>query len=146
MLVVVDTSVLFQSLYSTQGASHFILSLVRLQKIKLAVSLKVFAEYEEVLKRKKSLGLSGLSMEDIENILTFLAYIGRPFDTHFLFRPNLRDESDNIFVELAVASGAKFAITNNIRDFSDNPQLRFPDFQIVTPSEFVKSWRKENEK
>jgi predicted nucleic acid-binding protein len=82
----------------------------------------------------------------IAYVLSLIAYIGRPFDTHFLFRPNLRDESDNIFVELAVASGAKFVVTNNIRDFTNNSQLRFPDFLVVTPSDFVKRWRKENEK
>jgi putative PIN family toxin of toxin-antitoxin system len=146
MLVVLDTNVLFQSLHSSEGASHFILDLVRHQKIKVALSLKVFAEYEDVLKRKKSLKTLGLDLADVEHVLTFLAYMGRPFDTHFLFRPNLRDESDNIFVELAVASGAKFVITNNVRDFTNNSQLRFPDFQVATPSEFVKRWRKENEK
>ncbi len=146
MLVVLDTNVLFQSLYSSEGASYYILGLVRHQKIKLALSLKVFAEYEDVLKRKKSLKTFGLDMNDIESVLSLIAYIGRPFDTHFLFRPNLRDESDNIFVELAVASGAKFLVTNNVRDFTNNSQLRFPDFLVVTPSEFVKRWRKENEK
>ncbi len=146
MLVVLDTNVLFQSLYSSEGASHYILGLVRHQKIKLAISLKVFAEYEDVLKRKKSLKSFGLDLDDIERVLSLIAYIGRPFDTHFLFRPNLKDESDNIFVELAVASGAKFVVTNNIRDFTNNSQLRFPDFLVVTPSEFVKRWRIENEK
>jgi putative PIN family toxin of toxin-antitoxin system len=146
MLVVLDTNVLFQSLYSSEGASHFIMGLIRHQRIKLALSLKVFAEYEDVLKRKKSLKSFGLESDDIEHVLSFLAYIGRPFDTHFLFRPNLRDESDNIFVELAVASGAKFVITNNVRDFTHNSQLRFPDFLVVTPSDFVKKWRNENEK
>lgn len=146
MLVVLDTNVLFQSLYSSEGASHYILGLVRQQKIKLALSLKVFAEYEDVLKRKKSLKAFGLNSDDVEQVLSFLAYIGRPFDTHFLFRPNLRDESDNIFVELAVSSGSKFVITNNVRDFTHNSQLRFIDFLVVTPSDFMKRWRKENEK
>ncbi|MBW8886755.1 MAG: putative toxin-antitoxin system toxin component, PIN family [Fibrobacteres bacterium] len=146
MLVVLDTNVLFQSLYSSEGASHFILGLIRHQKIKLALSLKVFAEYEEVLKRKKSLKDFGMGVEDVEHVLSFLAYIGRPFDTHFHFRPNLRDESDNIFVELAVASGAQFVITNNVRDFTHHSQLRFPDFLVATPSSFVKGWRKRNEK
>jgi putative PIN family toxin of toxin-antitoxin system len=146
VLVVLDTNVLFQSLHSSTGASHFILGLVRLQKIKLALSLKTFAEYEDVLKRKKSLKLLGLEPKDIEDVLAFIAYMGRPFDTHFLFRPNLRDENDNIFVELAVASGAKYVITNNIRDFMKGAQLRFLEFQVVTPGEFVKMWREKNEK
>ena len=145
MLVILDTNVLFQALYSGDGASHFILGLVREQKIKLALSMKVFAEYEAVLKRKRNLKLIGLTEKDIEAVLSFLAFIGRPFDTYFLFRPNLRDENDNIFVELALASNARLLITSDTRDFKKNAQLKFADFGIATPAEFVKMWRKEYE-
>ena len=144
MLVILDTNVVFQALHS-QGASHFILGLIRKQKLKLALSMKVFAEYEEVLKRKKNLKSMGLGLGDVEAVLAFLAYVGRPFDTYFLFRPNLRDENDNLFVELALASNAKYVITNNIKDFTKDVQLRFSDFEVVTPAEFEKMWRKENE-
>jgi putative PIN family toxin of toxin-antitoxin system len=145
MLVVLDTNVVFQSLYSQDGASHFILTLLRSQKIKLALSMKVFAEYEAVLTRKQNLKLMGLNESDIENILEFLAFIGRAFETYFLFRPNLRDENDNIFVELALASNAKYIVTSNIKDFN-NTQLKFSDFEVITPAEFVKQWRKNHEK
>lgn len=91
--------------------------------------MKVYSEYEEVLERKKSLELLGLDLPDVEDVLRFPAFIGRPFDTHFLFCPNLKDESDTIFVELAVASGAKFIVTSNTRDFQKGAQLRFPDFR-----------------
>lgn len=146
MLVILDTNVVFQALYSLEGASHFIMSLVRSQKIKLALSMKVFAEYEAVLKRKKNLKLLELTETDIGDVLTFLAFVARPFETYFLFRPNLKDEDDNIFVELALASNAKFLITSNSKDFKRNTQLKFGDFGVVTPAEFVKMWRKENEK
>ncbi len=145
MLVVLETNVVFQAMYSQIGASHFILGLVRNQKVKLALSMKVFAEYEAVLKRKKSLKAMALEVEDVEKVLSFLAYIGRPFETYFLFRPNLRDEDDNLFVELALASNAKYVITSNTRDFTKSVQLKFSDFNVVTPAEFVKMWRKENE-
>ncbi len=142
MLVVLDTTVIYQSLYSNAGASFFIMGLVRDQKIKMALSLKVFAEYEAVLKRRKSLKDFELKIDDIEKILIYLAYIGRPFDTHYLFRPNLLDENDNIFIELAVASNSKYLITSNIKDFKNNAQLKFADFDIVTPADFLKRWRR----
>jgi putative PIN family toxin of toxin-antitoxin system len=145
MLVILDTNVVFQTLHSQQGASHFILGLIRKQKVKLALSMKVFAEYEEVLKPKKNLKTMGLELGDVETVLAFLAYVGRPFDTYFLFRPNLRDENDNLFVELALVSNAKYVITNNIKDFTKDVQLKFTDFDVVTPADFVKIWRKENE-
>ena len=107
--------------------------------------MKVYTEYEAVLKRKKNLKLMALVEEDVEKVLSFLAFVGRPFDTYFLFRPNLKDEDDNIFVELALASNAKFLITSNTKDFKRNTQLKFMDFVVVTPAEFAKMWRKENE-
>jgi predicted nucleic acid-binding protein len=57
----------------------------------------------------------------------------------------LRDEKDNLFVELALVSNAKYVITNNIKDFTKDVQLKFTDFEVVTPADFVKIWRKENE-
>jgi putative PIN family toxin of toxin-antitoxin system len=145
MLVVLDTNVLFQALHSSDGASFFILGLIRAQKVKVALSMKVFAEYEDVLKRKRSLKILGLCEEDINAVLTFIAFIGRPFETYFLFRPNLMDEDDNIFVELAIASSAKYLITSNVRDFTRKAELKFSDYQVITPTDFVRKWRKENE-
>ena len=145
MLVVLDTNVVYQALRSQIGASHFILGLVRKQKVKVALSMKVFAAYEAVLRRKKRLKDFVLEIQDVEDVLTFISFAGRAFETFFLLRPNLKDEDDNIFVELAFASNAKFIVTSNVRDFIKNVQLKFSDFGVVTPSEFMKRWRKENE-
>ena len=60
-------------------------------------------------------------------------------------RPNLQDENDNLFVELAFASNSKFLITSNLKDFSSNKNLRFDSFIVISPSDYVKFWRKEYE-
>jgi putative PIN family toxin of toxin-antitoxin system len=145
MLIVLDTNVLFQALKSNTGASHYILHLVREEKVLLALSMQVFHEYEDVLKRPEKIETLGLSLTDIENVLRFIAYIGKPFVTYFLFRPNLRDENDNIFVELAIASHAGHIITSNIRDFTHNANLKFDNIKAITPTEFVKDWRENHE-
>jgi predicted nucleic acid-binding protein len=56
-------------------------------------------------------------------------------------RPNLRDEADNIFVELAFGSGSEYLITKNIRDFTVDTDLNLGQLTIVTPAEFMKEWR-----
>lgn len=145
MLVTLDTNVLYQALRSNSGASFYILSLIRNNKISLAVSIQVFNEYEEVLKRPKSLSDLKLSKEDIEAILKFIAYIGKPYVTYFLFRPNLIDENDNMFVELALTSNCDYLITNNVKDFTRKAELKFEDLSIITPADFVKMWRKKYE-
>jgi putative PIN family toxin of toxin-antitoxin system len=145
MIVVLDTNVLYQALRGSNGASFFILSLIRDNKISLALSIPVFNEYEKVLTRPASLKDLNLSLSDIEKVLKFVAYIGRPYTTYFLFRPNLLDESDNIFIELSLVSNCDFLITSNVKDFTTKSELKFDDITIITPSEFVKLWRTKNE-
>lgn len=142
MQVVIDTSVLYQAIYSNSGASHAILKLIRTGNLKMALSIPVFEEYCDVLKREKSLEQFELETNDIEKILDFIAFVGVKTDIRFLLRPNLRDENDNIFMELAFASDSKFLITKNIRDFTYNTELKLDEIQIVTPAEFMEIWRK----
>lgn len=95
------------------------------------------------MKRKKSLQDFGLQIDDINKFLRFIAYIGETYQTYFLFRPNLRDEKDNMVVETAVTSRSEYLVTSNIRDFK-NAELKFDHLGVVTPGEFVKIWRGNN--
>ncbi|NKB66734.1 MAG: PIN domain-containing protein [Candidatus Latescibacteria bacterium] len=80
-------------------------------------------------------------LDGIEAILRFIAYIAKPTQIHFLMRPHLRDESDNMFVDLAFASTSEFIVTNNVRDFLHQAELTFDGFEVVTPRKFVEQWR-----
>ncbi len=53
------------------------------------------------------------------------------------WRPNLPDEADNHLVELAVAGGARFIVTRNLRDVA-RMELKFPELRIVSPEDFLK--------
>ena len=86
MLVTLDTSVIYQALKSATGASFYILQQVRARKLQIALSVPLFEEYEDVLKREKSLLDFELDIEDIDRFLRFIAYVGKPFNTYFLFR------------------------------------------------------------
>jgi putative PIN family toxin of toxin-antitoxin system len=103
MLIILDTNVLYQALRNKDGASNYILNLVIERKIDIALSVPVFNEYEEVLLRKETLEYLKLNSEDIDNLLDLLSYLGKTFNTYFLWRPNSRDEKNNMFVKLAVA-------------------------------------------
>lgn len=56
---------------------------------------------------------------------------------YFAWRPHLPDEADNHLVELAVAGGARFIVTRNLRDVA-RMELRFPELRIVGPEGFLK--------
>jgi putative PIN family toxin of toxin-antitoxin system len=145
MLVTLDTNIIYQALKSANGASFFILQQVRERKIQIALSVPLFEEYEDVLKREKSLKDFDLDVEDIDKFLRFIAYVGKPYKTYFLFRPNLKDENDNMVVELAVTSQCDYLVTSNTKDFK-NPELLFDQLKIVTPNEFAKIWRSKDVK
>jgi putative PIN family toxin of toxin-antitoxin system len=143
MLVTLDTNILYQALHSNSGASFFIFQEIRSRRIQIALSVAVFFEYEDVLSRQSSLDNFELQKEDIDKFIRYIAFVGKVYDPHYLYRPNLGDESDNMFVELAVASQSDYLITNNTKDYK-NAELKFEGLKILTPSDFVKIWRKKN--
>lgn len=142
MLVTLDTNILYQALRSNSGAAYFILTQVRKRKIQISLSVPVFNEYHEVLTRETSLREFGLEITYIEKFLRFIAFVGKTYDVYYLLRPNLKDESDNKFMELAVTSQSDFLITSNVRDFQ-NSELIIEQLQIITPANFVKKWREK---
>ena len=137
MKIVVDTSVMFQALMSSSGASHEILKLIRCAEVQITVSVPVFEEYSEVLLRESSLALFKLVSDEVLAVLDFIALVSVKTDIRFLMRPNLQDENDNIFAELAFASGADYLITRNTKDFLNNSDLILDSFRVVNPYEFL---------
>jgi putative PIN family toxin of toxin-antitoxin system len=139
--VTLDTNIIFQAINSSAGASHAILQMVRNGDVQMAISVPVFEEYRDVLYRPKTIKETGFTREDMEKILDFIALVGITTPIDYLWRPNLRDEADNMFVELALASGSEYLITSNIRDFTIGNDLILDSFAIATPSDFLKAWR-----
>ena len=84
---------------------------------------------------EESLKEFDLSREDVIKFLRYIAFIGENFDPRYLFRPSLKDEDDDMFVELAVAGNSKFL---------KHRALLFRDFELTTPAEFAKEWRRSN--
>jgi putative PIN family toxin of toxin-antitoxin system len=138
--ITLDTNVLYQALRNAAGTSHAILQLVRHGEIQLALSVPVFQEYEAVLTRKETLEQCGLTASDMKRVLDFIAFAGHPVSVHYLLRPNLQDEADNMFVELAFASKSLYLITSNMKDYR-KAELKFDSFVTILPAEFMKRWR-----
>jgi len=145
MIVTIDTGVIFQGLYSNKGASYQVLRLLKDGKIQLALSVPVFMEYCDVLKRQSTLKKTGLNTSQINAVLDFIAFTGLEHKISFLYRPNLNDESDNKFIELALASQSNYLITVNTKHFTTNHELQIFEVVVGTPGEFIKYWRMKNE-
>ncbi|MFP4406959.1 MAG: putative toxin-antitoxin system toxin component, PIN family [Spirochaetaceae bacterium] len=141
MIVTLDTNVIMQAFHSRRGASHQILRLIRGGDLTMALSVPVFQEYREVMSREEKKALLELGQEEIDVILEFIVALARPTDVTYRWRPNLRDEADNMFLELARASASRYLVTQNIRDFLRDADLKNDDLDIVTPADFISRWR-----
>src|SRR5215213_7932296 len=117
--VVLDTSVLTAALRSRRGASFVLLRAVRRGRLTPLATSSLFLEYEEVLKRPEQREVSGLSLADVDRVLSVLAVAIEPVAVHLRWRPQLRDPDEELVLEAAVNGRADALVTYNVRDFRD---------------------------
>lgn len=137
MRVAVDTNVLVAALRSKRGAAYQVLKRMRERRFEFVLSVPLFLEYEDVLKRP---GLVPLPMATIDKLLKLLARDGIPRDIFFLWRPFLKDAKDDMVLEVALAGGCSAIVTYNTKDFVGADQL---NIEVLTPQEFLR--RLEND-
>lgn len=128
--IIIDTNVLLAALRSRKGASYKLLTLVRLKKFRLHLSVPLFVEYESVCKREQH----ALDAETVDDILNYLALVGDKHDIFYLWRPILKDPKDDHVLELAVKSNSEFIVTFNKRDFVGAESF---GISIVSPLEYL---------
>ena len=139
MKVVIDTSVWISALITKESSARDVLRLVLEDKVTPQMGEALFYEYEEVMKRTKIQNLTPLSVEEQNTLLYAYLSSAKWNEIYYMWRPNLKDEDDNFIVELAVASGAEYIITYNIKDFK-NAELVFKH-KIITPEQFIKDFK-----
>jgi putative PIN family toxin of toxin-antitoxin system len=131
--VVLDTSVVVAALRTRAGAGNAVLRLVAKRRLIPLVSPPLFLEYEDVLKRAEQRIAHGLTLEMIDEFLSEFAALVEPVEVRFLWRPQVRDPSDEMVLEAAVNGRADALVTYNVRDFAlagerfAVPVLRPPD-------------------
>ena len=95
------------------------------------------AEFEDVLGRDALFANSRLDASERGRLLDIFLTRCEWTRVYYLWRPNLRDEGDNHLIELAVAAGAPFIVSRNVRDLRSG-QLPFAGLQVMTPEAFLK--------
>lgn len=131
--IVIDTNVLIAALRSKQGASYKLLLLLTKELYIPNISVPLFLEYEAVAKRAGL--LSELGSEDIDSILNYILSKSSIRKIFYLWRPFLKDQKDDLVLEVAVESQSQYIITFNKSDFSGSDKF---GVQAVTPQEFMK--------
>ena len=136
MRVVIDTNVLVGACLGTGAPSYVIEACVR-GLCQPLIGNALLAEYEDVCGRVELFGSSRLTDSERNELLDAFFSRSQWTRVYFSWRPNLPDEGDNHLIELAVAGGAEFIVTRNLRDLTQM-ELRFPKFRIVSPEDFLK--------
>jgi putative PIN family toxin of toxin-antitoxin system len=137
--VVLDSSVVISAFRSRQGASHRLLGLVSERRLVPLATPALFLEYEEVLKRPEQRRISGLTLGQVDAVLSALAAAIEPVDVHFAWRPQLTDSDDEMVFDTAINGQADALVTHNISDFVQ-PARRF-GLTVLPPGELLKRMR-----
>lgn len=132
--VVLDTNVLYAALYSSRGASHALLALVRDGVLVPCISVTLVLEYEDVLTRQRR--TLQLNLAEIRTFLGFVVNQSERIKIYYLWRPYLNDPKDDMVLEVAVTAGVNYLVTHNTRDFARAIEF---GIHVVTPGWLVKN-------
>ncbi len=132
MNIVLDTNVLVAGLLTSHGPSGRVIDLLLNGDLTPCFDDRIIAEYREVLARAKF----GFDPTQVEAVLDYiegegLHVVAAPLDV------SLPDPDDRAFLEVAVAAGAEWLITGNVRHF---PTKSRRGIRVVGPREFIDQW------
>lgn len=133
MRCVLDTSVVVAAMRSPAGASACLVMAARHGRIVILANVALALEYEAVCRRPEHVAASGLSTSEMEIFLAAVIAMAEPVESHFIWRPRLRDPNDELVLEAAANGGAAAIVTFNKRDFGAIP-LQF-GVAVLTPRE-----------
>jgi len=136
MKIVVDTNVFLGACLGTGGAIAVIAACLSGRCVPL-MGNALFSEHEDVFGRKELFENCKLSRADRIELMDVFFACCEWTRVYYSWRPNLPDEGDNHLVELAVAGGAEFIVTRDLRHLK-NMELLFPQLRITAPETFLK--------
>ena len=141
MRIVLDTDVVVAAMRSPTGASAALLLAALDGDITIAANVALMLEYESTCSRAAHMLAAGLNQQKLGVFLDAIAALVVPVETHFLWRPQLRDPGDEMVLEAAVNGQAQAIVTFNTKDFGAAP-AKF-GVKILLPREALQRLRKQ---
>ena len=114
--VILDTNIVVSATQSRRGASFAVLSLLPSKYFEIVLTIPLYMEYQDVLRRPDILK-SKYTENEIAGFTRYLAKIAHKQPIYYLWRPWLKDPKDDMVLEAAFASQAKYIVTHNMKDF-----------------------------
>ena len=133
---VLDTDVVVTALRSRTGASWQLVDRALKEEFTLLLSVPLVLEYEAVCTREEHRTVHRLSVAEVNEVINALAIVAESVQIRFLWRPLLRDPTDDMVLETAVNGRADLLVTFNQRDFSAAAKAFM--LGIVPPSEALR--------
>ena len=106
----------------------------------MLANVALVLEYEATCRRLEHIAAAGLDAAEVDIFLAALVAMTEPVESHFIWKPQLRDPDDELVLEAAVNGRAAAIVTFNQRDFGAVP-LRF-GVEVLTPVEAVRRIRR----
>ena len=131
MRVVVDTNVLVSGLLSPFGPPGVIVGLIAAGRLSLCYDARILAEYREVLHRP-AFPFSHVEIATLTAQIEAGGVLGAPVP----LARRLPDTDDEPFLEVALATQARFLVTGNGDHFPPDSRC---GIQVVSPREFIDS-------
>lgn len=136
MRCVLDTNVVVAAMRSPGGASALLLMEARRGKITMLANVALALEYEATCRRLEHMAAAGLDADEVEIFIAAVVAMAEPVESHFMWRPQLRDPGDELVLEAAANGKAAAIVTFNRRDFGVVP-LQF-GIEVLTPIEVIR--------
>ena len=84
---------------------------------------------------KRMLPDTGLTGDEVDDILDYLCSVAHLQEIHFLWRPFLKDPRDDHVLELAVEADCEAIVTHTVKDFAGAERF---GIRIVGPREYLR--------
>ncbi|MBV8779620.1 MAG: putative toxin-antitoxin system toxin component, PIN family [Alphaproteobacteria bacterium] len=133
MRCLLDTNIVVAAMRSPTGASAALLAAARHGELTMLANVALALEYEATCRLDEHRRASGLTSEEVDVFIDAVLALVEPVETHFIWRPQLRDPADEWVLEAAVNGQAEAIVTFNRRDFGDAPR-RF-GVDLLLPAE-----------
>lgn len=124
---------------SPLGGSAALLMAARRAEVTLLANVALALEYESKCRLPEHSIAAGLTSVQIMIFVDALIAMVEPVETHFMWRPQLRDPADELVLDAAVNGRAGAIVTFNRRDFGQVP-ARF-GVEVLTPAEVLRRIR-----
>ena len=134
-----DTNVVVAAMRSPTGASTALLLAARRSEIVMLANVALALEYEATCRLAEHRLAAGLDLDEVGIFIDAVLAMIEPVETHFLWRPQLRDPADELVLEAAVNGRAAAIVTFNRRDFG-GVAARF-GIDVLTPAEAIRRIR-----